>query len=265
MLQLKRAYERPAAADGQRILVERLWPRGLTKARASIDLWLKEVAPSAELRKWFDHDPAKWKAFQQRYWKELDKQPHAVKLLQDKARRGRVSLIYAAHDERHNGALALKAYLDRQTVARVRPRARARARAKPRRAKMSEANERLREHPEQRFHLPQIAIDLEESVGKLQREAVSENRNHRQETLYRRGPLTVALFLFAAGASLPQHVAEGVVTVQVLRGRLKISAEGQVHDMPAGALLILSPGVRHGVEALEASRMLLTVCLNAAP
>ena len=113
MLQLKRAYEKTAPTDGLRILVERLWPRGLTKAGAAIDLWLKDIAPSAALRKWFAHDPAKWKHFQQRYFKELREHPQAVDQLQDKVKRGRVTLIYAARDEQHNGALALKAYLQR--------------------------------------------------------------------------------------------------------------------------------------------------------
>jgi uncharacterized protein YeaO (DUF488 family) len=113
MLQIKRAYEEPTSKDGQRILVDRLWPRGLTKARAAIDLWMKEVAPSPALRKWFAHDPAKWKQFQQRYFKELQEHPQAVDQLRKKARRGRVTLVHSARDEQHNGALALKAYLER--------------------------------------------------------------------------------------------------------------------------------------------------------
>ena len=81
MIKLKRAYEKPSRDDGSRILVERLWPRGLTKERAAVDLWLKEVAPSPELRKWFGHDPAKWEQFQNRYWKELEEKEEAVQLL----------------------------------------------------------------------------------------------------------------------------------------------------------------------------------------
>ena len=81
MIKLKRAYEKPSRDDGSRILVERLWPRGLTKERAAVDLWLKEVAPSPELRKWFGHDPAKWEQFQKRYWKELEEKEEAVQLL----------------------------------------------------------------------------------------------------------------------------------------------------------------------------------------
>ena len=115
MIQLKRAYEPPTAQDGERILVERLWPRGLTKAKAGIDLWLKDAAPSTELRQWFAHDPAKWKQFERRYWTELKKQKEAIGLLRDKAKQGKSTLIYAARDEEHNGALALKAFLERRT------------------------------------------------------------------------------------------------------------------------------------------------------
>jgi uncharacterized protein YeaO (DUF488 family) len=112
MLRLKRAYEKPSRDDGQRVLVERLWPRGLTRARAAVDLWLKEVAPSPELRKWFGHDPSRWKQFEQRYWKELQGHPHAVEQLRQKARKGPVTLVYAARDEQHNGALALKEFVE---------------------------------------------------------------------------------------------------------------------------------------------------------
>src|SRR3954468_23813291 len=101
MIRLKRAYERPSRSDGERVLVERLWPRGLTKARAAIDLWLKDVAPSPELRKWFGHDPAKWEQFQRRYRKELQGRKEAVADLRRLARKGTVTLVYAARDEEH--------------------------------------------------------------------------------------------------------------------------------------------------------------------
>jgi uncharacterized protein YeaO (DUF488 family) len=114
MIRLKRAYEPASPADGERVLVERLWPRGITKARAALDLWLKDVAPSPELRKWFGHDPAKWERFEQRYWKELQKPKEAVELLRRKANRGTVTLIYAARDVEHNGAVALKQFLERE-------------------------------------------------------------------------------------------------------------------------------------------------------
>ncbi|HMF12102.1 MAG TPA: DUF488 family protein [Gemmataceae bacterium] len=112
MIKFKRAYEKPSRDDGLRILVERLWPRGLTKERAAVDLWLKEVAPSTELRKSFGHDPAKWERFQKRYWRELEEKKEAVQLLKQKSKQGTVTLVYAARDEEHNGALALKRFVE---------------------------------------------------------------------------------------------------------------------------------------------------------
>jgi uncharacterized protein YeaO (DUF488 family) len=115
MIQLKRAYEIPSKKDGSRVLVERLWPRGLTKERAALELWLKDVAPSSDLRKWFAHDPEKWKEFEERYWRELRVPNDAVDLLRRKAKTGIVTLVYAARDEEHNGAVALKAFLEHKT------------------------------------------------------------------------------------------------------------------------------------------------------
>ncbi len=112
-IRLKRAYEEPSRNDGLRILVERLWPRGLSKQRAAVDVWLKDIAPSPELRRWFGHDPAKWEEFQRHYWAELDANQEAVAELRRKTREGPVTLVYAARDERHNGALALWEYLRR--------------------------------------------------------------------------------------------------------------------------------------------------------
>jgi uncharacterized protein YeaO (DUF488 family) len=112
MIQLKRVYEEPSSNDGMRVLVERLWPRGLTKERAAVDVWLKDVAPSPELRKWFGHDPARWEQFQERYRQELREKKDAVQFLKQRGKEGTVTLVYAARDEDHNGALALKRYLD---------------------------------------------------------------------------------------------------------------------------------------------------------
>jgi uncharacterized protein YeaO (DUF488 family) len=112
MIRLKRAYEKPSPDDGKRILVERLWPRGLTKKSAAVDLWLKDVAPSTELRKWFAHDPARWKQFQTRYRNELRQKKDAIQSLKDEANELTVTLIYAARDEAHNGALVLKRFLE---------------------------------------------------------------------------------------------------------------------------------------------------------
>jgi uncharacterized protein YeaO (DUF488 family) len=112
MIRLKRAYEKPSRDDGFRVLVERLWPRGVSKEEARLDLWLKDVAPSTQLRRWFGHDPARWKEFQQRYRAELKDRKDALKLLREKAREGTVTLVYAARDEEHNGALVLKKVLE---------------------------------------------------------------------------------------------------------------------------------------------------------
>jgi uncharacterized protein YeaO (DUF488 family) len=112
-LKLKRVYETPHKDDGTRILVDRLWPRGLTKEKAKVDLWLKEIAPSTELRKWFGHDPKKWRSFCERYETELKDHPDELKLLKSKVKEGTVTLIYGARDQEHNEALVLKQFLER--------------------------------------------------------------------------------------------------------------------------------------------------------
>jgi uncharacterized protein YeaO (DUF488 family) len=111
-LKLKRVYEAPHKDDGARILVDRLWPRGLTKEKAKVDLWLKEIAPSTELRKWFGHDPKKWRSFRARYQTELKDHADQLKLLKSKAKEGTVTLIYGARDQEHNEALVLKQFLE---------------------------------------------------------------------------------------------------------------------------------------------------------
>jgi len=115
MITLKRAYDPAASGDGKRFLVERLWPRGIRKASLQIDEWLKEVAPSAELRQWFSHDPAKWPKFRDRYFRELDANPQACQtILVAAARGGNVTLIHSSHDTEHNNAVALRDYLDKK-------------------------------------------------------------------------------------------------------------------------------------------------------
>ena len=104
---LKRVYEEPAKEDGTRILVDRLWPRGLTKEKAHVDLWLKEVAPSNELRKWFAHDPAKWPEFKARYKAELKHLAPQLTLLKQAVARGPATLLYGARDTEHNEAVVL--------------------------------------------------------------------------------------------------------------------------------------------------------------
>lgn len=107
-VQIKRAYVQPEPADGTRILVDRLWPRGIAKADAAIDLWMKEIAPSTELRQWFAHDPARWTSFRKRYAKEILGEPELLRQLRDRARHGRITLVYAARDDLHNDAVVLR-------------------------------------------------------------------------------------------------------------------------------------------------------------
>jgi len=111
-IKLKRAYEVPESGDAFRILVDRLWPRGVSKSSARIDLWLKEIAPSAALRKWFGHDPSKWAKFRDRYFRELDNNPQAIEQRMKHVRHGTVTLVYGAKDQEHNDAVALKEYLE---------------------------------------------------------------------------------------------------------------------------------------------------------
>lgn len=110
---LKRAYEAPTKSDGQRILVDRVWPRGVTKEEILIDDWVKDVAPSTALRKWFNHEPPKWNEFKRRYFRELEKQPDALKRLLAKSKAGTMTLVFGAKDAGHNNAVALKEYLER--------------------------------------------------------------------------------------------------------------------------------------------------------
>ncbi len=110
---IKRVYESPSADDGTRILVDRLWPRGLSKEAAKIDLWLKEIAPTTALRKWFAHDPAKWAEFQKSYAEELRDNKEQFAILKDEASKNIVTLLYAAKDELHNEAVVLKTLLQK--------------------------------------------------------------------------------------------------------------------------------------------------------
>ncbi|HQW83695.1 MAG TPA: DUF488 domain-containing protein [Ferruginibacter sp.] len=112
-LKIKRVYDKPDKEDGYRILVDRLWPRGLTKEKAAVDLWLKEIAPSTELRKWFAHDPGKWKEFQNKYLTELKQNKKQVSILKEQLKHGVVTMVYGARDEQHNEALVLKEWLSK--------------------------------------------------------------------------------------------------------------------------------------------------------
>jgi uncharacterized protein YeaO (DUF488 family) len=113
-IKIKRVYEHYANDDGTRILVDRLWPRGLTKEKAHVDLWLKEIAPSTKLRKWFGHDPEKWSRFRGRYETEIRQSDDLIEMLKEKARQGTITLLYGARDEKHNEALVLKGFLERK-------------------------------------------------------------------------------------------------------------------------------------------------------
>jgi uncharacterized protein YeaO (DUF488 family) len=110
-VRIKRVYEAPDAADGARVLVDRIWPRGLRKADAALDCWLKEIAPSPRLRQWFGHDPERFAEFARLYRAELADNPDEVTKLEDLVRQGPMTLLYAAHDETHNHAVVLAEYI----------------------------------------------------------------------------------------------------------------------------------------------------------
>lgn len=134
MIRIKRTYELPARGDGRRILVERLWPRGMKKESLKADAWMKEVAPSTELRQWFDHRVERWDKFRQRYRDELDANPGAWESILDQASRGTVTLLYSAHDTSHNGAVVLCEYLMERAAGRSSRNVRRRARPSSRQA-----------------------------------------------------------------------------------------------------------------------------------
>jgi uncharacterized protein YeaO (DUF488 family) len=119
-IRVKRVYEPVERGDGKRFLVERLWPRGFTKASLAFEAWLKDVGPSAELRRWYGHDPAKWDEFRRRYYAELDANPEALAPIREAARRGPVTLLFSARDLERNSAVALRAYLARKPGRRGR-------------------------------------------------------------------------------------------------------------------------------------------------
>ncbi|MCL4339139.1 DUF488 family protein [Patescibacteria group bacterium] len=112
IISLKRVYEKAEKDDGKRILVDRLWPRGLTKEKAKIDLWLKDIAPSDNLRKWFNHDKEKWEEFKKRYFTELKAKKDIVGLLKSEIKKGKATLVFSAKEERCNNAAALREYIE---------------------------------------------------------------------------------------------------------------------------------------------------------
>lgn len=114
MIRLRRVYEAASEDDGLRILVERLWPRGVSKENAAVELWLKDLAPSTGLRKWFSHDPAKWDEFRERYWAELREQADLLSLLKQRMTEGNLTFVFASRDKVHNSAVALKQFLEEE-------------------------------------------------------------------------------------------------------------------------------------------------------
>jgi uncharacterized protein YeaO (DUF488 family) len=126
VIRIKRAYDPPERADGRRILVERLWPRGMTKEAVAADDWIKDVAPSTGLRKWFDHRPERWEVFRRRYRHELDADARAWQPILDAGSHGTVTLLYSARDTLHNGAVVLRDYLHERLGAAPRRRPRRR-------------------------------------------------------------------------------------------------------------------------------------------
>jgi uncharacterized protein YeaO (DUF488 family) len=121
MIKLKRVYEPASSSDGARYLVERLWPRGMKKTALRIDAWLKDVAPSTTLRRWFNHDPKKWGEFQRRYRRELNANPDALRPILNAAQRGNVTLVYSSHDAEHNNAVVLKEYVEEKLERKSNP------------------------------------------------------------------------------------------------------------------------------------------------
>jgi uncharacterized protein YeaO (DUF488 family) len=113
VIKIKRVYENSSKDDGERILVDRLWPRGVSKEKAKIDLWVKEIAPSDELRKWFSHDPLKWVEFKKRYESELKRMRVEVQKLASISKKENLTLLYAAKDEEHNNAVVLKEFVEK--------------------------------------------------------------------------------------------------------------------------------------------------------
>ena len=107
-VKLKRAYDPPTVSDGKRILIDRLWPRGVRKSDAAIHEWMKDIAPTTALRKWFGHDPARWQEFRRRYLSELQQHPDKIDRLRTLARQGPITLVFSAHDEAHNDAIVLR-------------------------------------------------------------------------------------------------------------------------------------------------------------
>lgn len=123
MIRLKRAYDPPSRDDGKRILIDRLWPRGLKKEEANIDEWVREIAPSNALRKWFGHDPRKWETFKKKFFNELDEHEEIIEKILDILKSSSITLVYASKEERFNNAIALKEYIETRMHGRAKKKA----------------------------------------------------------------------------------------------------------------------------------------------
>lgn len=230
---LKRIYDEPSAIDGVRILVDRLWPRGVSKERAKLDLWLKDIAPTTELRMWFGHDPAKWTEFRRRYSEELAANMGAVERLAEFTRAGQVTLLYAAKDEEHNEAVVIRDFICSE-----------------------------RTPPRERFAHDCIQFDLKQETDALAAECHQGQFGHRQIVLYKHGSASVSLFRFEQGGLMREHKANGTVCIHVTEGKIALTVKSEKHSLEAGDLLVLAPGIPHDVFAEQDSVMLLTVCLG---
>jgi len=231
---LARIYDEPTANGGARILVDRLWPRGVSKDRAKLDLWLKEIAPTTGLRQWFGHDPAKWTEFRKKYHEELAANSQAVGRLAAFTSVGQVTLLYAAKDEAHNEAVVIRDFVCSE-----------------------------RTPPRERFAHDWIQFDLHKESEALASEPREGHLGHRQIALYKHGGASASLFRFKRGGSMPEHKTEdGTVCIQVIEGRISLTMKGEKHSLETGGLLVLAPGIPHDVLAEQDSVMLLMVCLD---
>ncbi len=230
---LARIYDEPPANDDVRILVDRLWPRGVSKERAKLNLWLKEIAPTTELRLWFGHDPAKWTEFRRKYIEELAANTKAVERLSEFIKASPVTLLYAAKDEDHNEAVVIRDFICAE-----------------------------RTPPRERFANDCTQFDLKQEAEALAAECHQGQFGHRQISLYKHGKASVSLFRFEQGGLMREHKAIGTVCIHVIEGRITLTANGEQHTLEAGGLLVLAPGIQHDVSAEQDSVMLLTVCLG---
>ena len=230
-ISLARVYDREPHKPGSVFLVERLWPRGVRKDALELDGWLRDVAPSHELRKWFSHDPARWEEFRRRYFAELDGHPQSWQPLVHSAESGDVTLLYSSHDQEHNNAVALREYLQSH----------------------------LQETEGRRMQ----KLSLEALAHEHLERARGAGSGRSAETVYggHEATLRQTLMALTAGTTLAEHETPGEATVHVLSGRVRLSAGDVSWEGRAGDLLIVPPQ-RHDLAALEDAAVLLTVAIR---